>query len=140
MSFGHQIRSDADTVLLNFVTVTGIPDGIRNQYEVIAQKGRDGSYAWLTGARGTPFEITTGVDAASLGAAMTAMAGYRALVSTPVIYRLYHHGAFFSRVLLLDVRPVTQIPLANATGGLNPPSLAWLEATWQMLAINPAAE
>jgi hypothetical protein len=118
--------------------ITGIPVLGHSQLEAVERPGIEGTGFWDTGNRGKPFALHTVCDYASIGDALDAYSRYALLAAegpqdltfADVAYNRY--GFLFQ---VLAVRAITVCALAWATGGLNPPSLGWCEAEWQMCAV-----
>lgn len=121
-----------------FIALHGDPAPPREQLEVSARPAVEGVTVTRTGKRGVPFRMRSQVDQASYE---TARATYRQYVDLirddPQV--LIQGGVVstseFYKVQVLDVRAVRIGPIKSASGGLNSPSLGWLECDWDLIAI-----
>lgn len=119
------------------------PETVRRSLELVARPGVDGLVAVRTGTRGRPFVMRSGVDAASLAAAAARWRDYQAAIGSDPIEIVWGGKSWLDfnvRFLVLDVRllRLTPIPSGGAVGGLNPPSLAWLECEWDLVPLDIA--
>lgn len=119
-----------------FFTLIGTPEPPKRDLEIIARQGVNGVAVWDTGTRGHPFTVRSQVDQRDLEHAWTTWHEYVAEIGevrplywasiTPVNYK----------VLIKDVTDHRIKPIApGSSGGYHFPSLAWLEATWTLIAI-----
>jgi hypothetical protein len=121
-----------------FLDITGFPELYQQQLEPVVRAGIDGTGFWETGSRGRPFSIRTAVDAASLAEAFATYARYcefPAADPKPMVYADIDLEGYGYQFQALSVRPIAICALAAASGGLNPPSLGWCEAEWQLVAV-----
>lgn len=122
----------------SFIALLGNREPPRQQLEIEARPSVDGLTIIRTGSRGTPFRLRSQVDAASYNAAWTTFRSYLGLISAdPVVLT---QGGIVStaegyKVQVLDVRPVRIGPIKTASGGLNAPSLGWVECDWDLVAV-----
>ncbi len=109
---------------------------------VLTRAGVDGVTLVDDGNRGQPFVLRSMVDAADLAVAVDEYANYAASVGgrddgdqadVAMILNDVDVGSY-AKLHVLDVNLVECRPLRGATGGLNPPSDAWLVADWTLLA------
>jgi hypothetical protein len=121
-----------------FIALLGNREPPRQQLEIEARPSVDGLTIIRTGSRGTPFRLRSQVDAASYNAAWTTFRQYLNLTnSDPVVLT---QGGIVStsegfKVQVLDVRPVRIGPIKTSSGGLNAPSLGWVECDWDLVAV-----
>jgi hypothetical protein len=121
-----------------FITVLGHPVGPREQPEVIARSGVDDVGVWRTGKRGEPFELVSQVDVASMDGARRLFKQYvDSIGQDPVVLIQddYDYSAEGWKVVVLDVEERQRHAIISAVGGLNLPSLAFLECAWKLVAI-----
>lgn len=117
-----------------FLAIDGLPQGLREQVELVERQGLDGTAIWRTGRRGTRFTLTSKVDQPSLPAAFAAYNGYASLVAAGAV-PLVWSGVSLGLFDVLDVRLQDARAIRSATGGINPPSLAWLSCEWDLIAV-----
>ncbi len=108
--------------------------------EPVARPGIDGAAYWMLGVLGEPFVLRSQVDAVNLAYAQDAFDQYVLLKDAgPVI--LVKDSLDFTtatnpwKVKVLEVRLAACRKIVACVGGLNPPSLALLEADWQLQAV-----
>lgn len=122
-----------------FLSIDGVPPVRQDQGEVIVRPGVNGLSFWNLGTRGTPFTVRTRVDYRSRAQAMTKRAEYAALTLAGPVTMVW--GGYFlkadnnARVMVLEVLPLFVGELLVSSGGLNPPSLAYLECEWQLVLV-----
>ena len=122
----------------SFIALLGNREPPRQQLEIEARPSVDGLTIIRTGSRGTPFRLRSQVDAVSYNAAWTTFRQYLNLTnSDPVVLT---QGGIVStsegfKVQVLDVRPVRIGPIKTSSGGLNAPSLGWVECDWDLVAV-----
>lgn len=125
----------------SFIALLGQREPPRQQLEIEARPSVDGLTIIRTGTRGAPFRLRSQVDAASYNAAWTTFRSYLALIAADPVAMIQggiNSTAEGFKVQVLDVRPVKIGPLKTPVGGLNAPSLGWLECDWDLVAIaNP---
>lgn len=129
---------------LTFLTLSGAIDPPGQELELIARPGVNGVAAWLTGTRGQPFQLIAALDCGTLADAEAAVVTAKALIGAdPVnIIKASHDYSTQQLVfLVINVRAINGTPhlLGGCTGGLNPPSGAWLELAFELLAIRSAS-
>jgi hypothetical protein len=123
-----------------FLSLDGVPPVRARQGEIVVRPGVDGLSFWIHGTRGVPFTVRSRVDYESKAAAMAKRVEYSQLVlaGRQVLvwgdYPLTSDGDD-ARVMVLDVRPVFGGcgELLLSSGGLNPPSLGYLECDWDLV-------
>ena len=125
-----------------FLSLQGDPQALTEQPIVLARPGVPGVAIWLTSARGRRFTLRSGVDAEDLGDARAMLANYQELIGTDPVALVWRDVPMtregFS-VCVLDVRPVRVMPMLRCVGGTHPPSRAWLEADWDLIAVASGA-
>lgn len=122
-----------------FIALLGNPVPPKGQPQVIARPGVDGVGIWRSGKRGEPFKMVSQVDAPSMRVARNAMAAYVASIEqNPValIQDDYDYSSEGWKVVVLDVVQRQCHAIISAVGGINPPSLAYLEAEWALVAVS----
>jgi len=121
-----------------FVEIVGAPDLAKMRLELVERPGVDGTGIWETGIRGKPFTLTTRVDAEDLRAAIEAFGRYCAMPESgpvDVVLQDVSYLTYGINFQVLDVRPREICELASSSGGLNPPSLGWVECEWDLVAV-----
>lgn len=110
-------------------------NGVAEQVVVESRPGVDGEAIFKLGKRGKPFRLFSRVDMPSLVDANIEVNSYQTLIDQgpqPVVWHNVSTVGGYGFVVL-DVNPVRIHALATSVGGLNSPSLAWLEAAWTLL-------
>jgi hypothetical protein len=121
-----------------FLEIVGMPDLAKMRLDLVERPGVDGTGIWETGTRGKPFTLLTRVDAEDLRAAIETFARYCKFPEQDSVDLMVQDVSFLTygfTFQVLDVRPREICELANSSGGLNPPSLAWCECEWDLVAI-----
>jgi len=122
-----------------FIELEGNPETVKRQVMALVRAGVDGTTLVDEGRRGPPFTLRSKVDMPDLLEARAAYASYCELIGDDPVELVWQDLDLASESLLVAVLNVTQevcVPLAFASsGGLNPPSLGWLECTWTLIAI-----
>jgi len=118
-----------------FLTLHGRPSPPAEQVEVVARGGVDGLGIWRTGVRGQPFRMFSQVDAPSLEIAADEFERYQALIGQDPVEMVQDDVIRDWKVAVLGVQLVSRYAIMVPVGGLNFPSLAWLEAEWTLVAI-----
>ena len=122
-----------------FITLDGQPPAPQGSVAVVSKPGIDGILALYTGFRGQQFTLRSKVDAADKAAARQLYQSYRTLIGQgPQLLEwsgIEMFAAETFRVLVLDVKPVDIRTLAAASGGLNSPSLGWVECDWLLIGV-----
>jgi hypothetical protein len=121
-----------------FLSLDGGVETLKQDNELMVRPGVPGVGLKLTGLRGKPFKLRSRVDAATVVSAHDLKEQYNTLVGGGP-YDLAQYGAIYSSIgvgfLVLDVRVVKISALAYLRGGLNPPSLGWLQCDWELVAV-----
>ena len=123
---------------LYFVWLHGSPEARKQQVYVDARTGVEGCALWLKGVRPEKFTLRSGVDVESFTGAANLYKQYRELIGTdPVdlVWSGWDSAVDGYRVCVLDVRRVDVSGLLASVGGINPPSAAWLECDWDLIAV-----
>lgn len=115
------------------------PDTIGEKSELLQRHGVDGTGVLRVGRKGEAFEMISMVDAATFTAAIDTGEAYKVLENSG-LYDLVWHGvnyrtAYGNIYLVKRVRVLQVKRLANSTGGLFPPSLGLVVASWQLLPM-----
>lgn len=120
-----------------FLSLDGVPPCRKDELAVIVRPGVDGLAFLKTGKRGQQFTLRSRADYASREDAMVKRVEYAALVGAgkqALVWGDYpldsENGA---QVMVLDVRPIMAGELLVSSGGLNPPSLGYLECDWDLV-------
>jgi hypothetical protein len=121
-----------------FLDIRGVPDLLKARLQLVVRSGVDGTAIWDDGTRGQPFTVRAISDAETIGDAFDKFVRCTQLVDAdPIDVRWA--GAWLSMLgvlyQVLDVRPVEVCSLANASGGMNWPSLGWCELEFDLLAV-----
>lgn len=121
-----------------FIALHGHPGLPKEQPQVVARGGVDGVGIWRTGVRGAPFQMISQVDMPSLNAAKTLFAAYAGWIAQDPVVLIqddYDYSAQGWQVVVLDVELRQCHALVTSDGGINPPSLAYLEVAWTLQAV-----
>jgi hypothetical protein len=121
-----------------FIDLAGQPDPLKPQIQVVTRAGVDGVTLVNDGTRGTPFVLRSKVDQTSLATARQTFLSYRDLIGGAAVEAVWQDVDLFAEGTLfevLDVRQVVLRKLAIGVGGFNPPSEAWLECDWTLIAV-----
>ena len=123
-----------------FLTLLGQVAPPSMRVEPVVRPGIDGAAYWMLGRLGEPFILRSQVDAVNLAYAQDAFDQYVLLKEEgPVL--LVKDGLDFTTATnpwiakVLEVRLVACRAVAACVGGFNPPSLAFVEADWQLQAV-----
>lgn len=122
-----------------FLSLRGSWQPPREEVQLQARPGVDGLIAWLRGRRGVPFTLLSQVDQPTLPVAYDTFATYLELVGQGAQQLLVSDRDLTELgfgVLVLDVRLVQAKWLGSATLGLFPPSGAFLECEWDLVAVD----
>jgi len=107
--------------------------------ELLERPGVDGLGLKFTGTRGRPFTLHSRVDAEDLADAHQAGRNYQQLVNNGFIYSIAHQGIDYTNFgvefAVLEVSNIRVSGRLLLMGGLFPPSLAWIEADWSLVAV-----
>jgi len=121
-----------------FLTLRGEVVFPRQMIELDQRNGVDGTEATLLGTKGSPFQLMSQVDQASFSYASFEAKQYHDLIEDGAV-DLIKDGIDYSiyglKFQVLNVTIVKCQRITTAVGGINPPSLAWLEAVWELIAI-----
>lgn len=118
-----------------FLSLQGPPSLLKTSLERLQRPGVDGTGFWDVGRHGRPFSLRSACDYASFSAAMEAFERYRTMIDDPPKTVTYGGVDLDTQALfqVLDVNIVVISALGSASdGGLNSPSLGWLEAEWTL--------
>jgi hypothetical protein len=122
-----------------FIRFDGQPEPPAEQLDApIQRRGVDGTGFWKTGQRGRPFVIRASVDHVNMAAAWAAVKSYRALIGEDPVSFVNDSAVWDNdnwKVVVLDVHQVTRYAVLGGTGGLNPPSGAWLVCDFVLCAV-----
>ena len=114
-----------------FVSLTGPLQPLAEMPEVFERPGIDGHGARKMGDRGAQFQMTSFVDVATILGIKAKISNYKALAGV-VVGIEDGFGNIWQNVLVLGVT-ITAVPrLVVSAGGINPPSVAGLLATWDL--------
>ena len=106
--------------------------------EPVQRRGIDGTAVWRIGRRGEKFTLRSKVDQPSLDFARLTFAQYQSLIGQDPQTLIQDDYAFAQqnfKVLVLKVQLVALKAIRTAVGGMFPPSLAWLECDWELIAV-----
>ena len=121
-----------------FIGLHGNPDPPKEAVEIMERPGVDGIGVWRLGRWGKPFFMRSQVDVASMAAAAVLLGRYRDMIGQDPVSMIQDNvdsAACGFLVVVEDVRQERCHAIENSTGGINPPSLAWLEAGWRLRAV-----
>ncbi len=121
-----------------FLTLGGEVEHVQRGVEVLQRPGVAGVALWRDAARGRQFTLRSAVDQPSLAQAIHTVENYCDLVGDDPVDVVWNGVALSALDVLyavLAVRVVRTIAIRTAVGGLNPPSLAFLECDWDLIAI-----
>ncbi|MGE3666637.1 MAG: hypothetical protein AB7G51_08440 [Steroidobacteraceae bacterium] len=121
-----------------FLSLDGVPDTVRQEVEVIAHPGVDSVSVWRMGKRARPFTCRSRVDCESKAAGFALRKEYSELIATGPHELVWSDQLLVTeqaQVIVLDVRPDEVQELLGSSGGLNPPSLAWLACEWDLILV-----
>jgi len=126
-----------------FLALHGAPVGLSEQLLVLSRPSVDGVAIWKLGRRGRPFSLRSVVDATSFEAARAMHDRYLGLKGADPVDLVWSDIELTTEkimVAVLDVRPVPGRTRSMLTlvGGLNPPSLGWVECDWDLIAVGIA--
>ena len=117
--------------------------GIRlpqEESELLVRPGVDGVGIKFQGLRGKPFTLHSKVDAEDLADAHTAGRNYQQLVNNGFLYSVAQQGIDYTNFgvefAVLEVQNIRVSGRLLVMGGLFPPSLAWIEADWTLIAVS----
>lgn len=122
-----------------FLGWRGVRQPPRDVVAIDERDAIDGSEVTLLGKKGRPFTLISWVDCPDYQATWDRYnAQYLPLIRQDPLVLIV--GGISSlaenyKVSVLDVRVVRALPIIPGTGGLNPPSLGYLECAWDLLGI-----
>lgn len=121
----------------SFLALRGTPVWPVEQVKVIQRAGVDGSAFLYLGKNCPPFQLSSIVDVASMAVGAALLLSYQALTEDEPVALVQGSVDWSAADLWVKVLNVQQKALQAAVtvGGLNPPSLAILEATWTLQGI-----
>lgn len=107
--------------------------------QIVERAGVKGTGLLLTGERGVPFEMVSGVDNDSLEAGLDTLTLYQGLIGQDaqnlwwggVNYRTAYNTVF----LVVDCVPLECRKVTGAAGGLSSQRGAWIRALWTLVAV-----
>lgn len=120
-----------------FIQMSMLPLGSKQTTEIESRPGVDGTYIWLTGNRGEPFEVITVVDTDSVAASALLISHYEELIGTP--QQVTFAGTIMPKLYaVLNVRPIPELIRQTVvgiggTGGL---SYGICAAQWTLVATD----
>lgn len=129
----------------SFLSLEGAWSPPGEEIAIESREGVDGNLFWKTGRHGQPFELESRVDIETIGLAQYRFTEYRTLIGAGA-QRLFQANGDMRRaatpydVMVIDVRLVSAIRLANATYGLNPPSRGFLVCRWVLCPVEVEVE
>ncbi len=119
-----------------FLSIDGVPPVRQQQGQLVVRPGVAGVAFVLTGERGVPFTVRTRCDYASKAAAMNKRAEYAALAFAGKQSMVWGDHSVVTeggaKVMVLEVRTLACGELLASSGGLNAPSLGFLECEWDL--------
>ncbi len=122
-----------------FLDLMGNPEPVKRQIGALARAGVNGHTIIDDGERGRPFQLVSRVDQADLAQGRATFRQYCTLLGADPVDLVWQDLDLVTesyQVLVLDVAQRALHALAwGSVGGLHPPSLAWLECEWTLLAI-----
>lgn len=123
-----------------FLRLEGEPLGtLRQEIELFKRAGVNGTGAVRQGFKAEPFTLRSMVDAPDQASGWQMFFAYHALVGGDPVELVWRNmpvtQSTGAMLLVLDCRVIDIATLAAATAGLNPPSLGWLEAEWDIVMI-----
>lgn len=130
----------------NFIAIDGYWVPPAEVVSLDQRGGVDGTQITAHGKKGRPFPVTTQVDQPNYAVALATIKSYQDLIDADPVALVLAGSSSESvgpgfLVAVLDVEIIRcQILAPGAMGGLNPPSLAWLECRWQLIAIAGTSE
>lgn len=122
-----------------FVAMRGDVVFPRQMVELDQRNGVDGTEATLLGTKGTPFQLLSQVDLIGYPEAISEFQQYLDTIGKGGVELIKDDIDYTSLGVKFQVLNVTQVKchaITTAVGGINPPSRAWLEAVWELIAIS----
>ncbi len=121
------------------IQLDGNPIPPMQDRKIVQRAGVDGTGIWRMGSRGRKFTLRAGVDVPNMAAGRVAFAAATAFTNADPLVLIQENYDFDLeqdwKVSVLGVRQVDLRAILNAIGGLFPPSLAWLEIDFELIAI-----
>ena len=100
--------------------------------------GVDGTEKILVGNKGQPFQMVSQVDAESYAAGMIYVDSYKALIAGDAVTLVQGgvncDGRGF-KVHVCGVQASCRVITTPVGNKIHPPSLGWVTATWQLIAV-----
>lgn len=124
-----------------FLTLDGVPPVRQQEPALVVRPGVDGVSAVYTGKRGRPFALRSRVDCSTKAAALAKRVEYSQLVGAGKQKLIWgdHHVETDDpdgpQVLVLRVETLACGELLTSSGGLNPPSGAYLDCAWDLVLV-----
>lgn len=132
------VENKIDT--FDFITIEGNPEAIKSRLAVFARAGVPGVQICDEAQRGEPFQVVTKVDCEDFASARLLYLLYCDLIGSSAVGMTWNGWDLFiengTSVVVLNVEQLACRALAAASGGLNPPSRAWLVCRWTLIPIN----
>ena len=116
----------------------GNPERLKEMAQCLSRPGVEGVAVWRTAKRGLPFQLRSESDARSLSHATALYRWYCAQIAQdpqPLVWKALDLSRDRIGVVVLDVRMAVCTRQLLGVGGLFPPSQAWLECDWSMVAV-----
>jgi len=115
------------------------PLGSKQTTEIEARPGVDGTYIWLTGNRGEPFDVLTVVDTDGAIFSTELIRQYEQLIGLPVPV-MYANTWLEKLYAVLNVRPVPEMvrEIALGVGGTSATGISYgiCAAQWTLIATD----
>jgi hypothetical protein len=121
-----------------FVSMSRMPEIVRQSLAVVARPGVDGVAVWKTGERGKPFTIRTLVDCFNVLDGLDTWRSYRDLIGEPpqtAVWADLNFDVSNLRFFVLDVRLAANRRILASDGGLLENAGAILECDWDLLPV-----
>ena len=122
----------------DFLALHGNPEPLKEQCVLAGRPGVEGVAVWKTSPRGVRFTLRSAVDAESLTAARWLFGQYKTLIGGDPVELVWAGLAMTGesfQVVVLDCRPAEIKSIIGGVGGLYPPSIAWCECDWDLVAV-----
>ncbi len=106
--------------------------------EIDQRGGVDGTQFTLLGKKGEPFQLLSQVDLVSYPAAISEAQQYLDTIAgdtVPMVKDGIDYDALGMQFKVLNVTIVKIKAIVTCVGGINPPSRAWLECVWELMAV-----
>lgn len=120
-----------------FIEMSMLPLGSKQTTEIESRPGVDGTYIWLTGTRGEPFEVITFVDTDGVLASTELIRQYELLIGLPQPV-MFAGTALPKLHCVLNVRPVPGMvrEIVAGVGGTGGTSYGICVAQWTLVATD----